>query len=131
MLKVKVEPVPVDAEEETLDDTYKRLVDNSAAVIFTVDNNNIIRFLNKNAFELFGVLPDNFFKHTNKEWFDLIAIKDRESIKKAVLEHQRTIASFEEEFRIVNYVTGKERWLLAKLIPLKKRRASRLGWLLY
>ncbi|MFN8389336.1 MAG: GAF domain-containing protein [Bdellovibrionota bacterium] len=107
---------------------YRRLVENSDAIIFTTNSDNIIRFVSRRALDFFGVIPEDFVGSIAVEWFDLIHLDDRERVHERAEEMQAAGVSFEEEFRVINHITGRERWLLVKLVPVRNEAQDITGW---
>ncbi|HQH28218.1 MAG TPA: GAF domain-containing protein, partial [Oligoflexia bacterium] len=107
---------------------YRRLVDNSDAVIFHVDAGHVVRFISRRSVELFGVQPEDLASGTDVCWYDLVHFEDRERVKQKALEATEKAQNFEEEFRVVHHLSGKERWLLAKFVPVFADRAELIGW---
>jgi len=107
---------------------YQRLVENSDAIIFHADLDNVLQFVSRRALDFFGLIPEDFVSGIAVEWFDLIHVDQRKQVQDRALESQRHGLGFEDEFRVVNHVTGRERWLLVKLIPVRDEKQSIIGW---
>jgi PAS domain S-box-containing protein len=107
---------------------YQRLVENSDAIIFTTDEHNVIRFVSRRALDFFGVIPEDFVGGIAVEWLDLIHLEDRERVQLRTAQMQAGGVSFEEEFRVINHITGRERWLLVKLVPVRDDEQVIIGW---
>ena len=123
------QPAPVTsvkAKREQPD--YRRLVENSDAIQFITDERNVIRFVSRRALDFFGVLPEDFVGSIAVEWFDLIHLDDRERVIERATQLQATGVNFEEEFRVINHITGRERWLLIKFVPVRDQSQQVTGW---
>lgn len=110
------------------EERYRRLVEHSDAIIFHCDPKHTITFVSRRALDFFGVAPEDFLAGTPVRWFDLAHLEDRERVKKQAVESAHTAHNFEEEFRVINHITGKERWLLAKFVPVRAANGKVLGW---
>lgn len=107
---------------------YRRLVEHSDAIIFHADRSQAIRFVSRRALDFFGVAPEDFVAREPIYWFDLIHPEDRERVRAFTLEMQNTVASFDEEFRVINHVTGHVRWLLTRFMPVRAQSGELEGW---
>ncbi len=110
------------------EENYRRLVDNSDAVIFHVDTEHVLRFISNRSEDLFGLKPSEVESASSIYWYELSHPEDRERIKQRAREHRRLSESFEEEFRVFHRQTGKERWLLAKFVAIFGRDGQLQGW---
>lgn len=107
---------------------YKRLVENSDAIIFHVDASHQISFISQRALDFFGVAAENFLSGQRVEWFDLIHIEDRERVRSEAFLAAKKASSFDEELRVVNHLTGRLRWLLVRLVPVQEYSGAIKGW---
>lgn len=107
---------------------YQRLVEHSDAIIFHSEPNHRINFISRRALDFFGVAPEDFVSGVEVHWYDLVHLEDREHITERATEAERSGIGFDEEFRVVNHITGQVRWLLAKLVPVHSSTNKLLGW---
>ena len=107
---------------------YRRLVENSDAIIFTTDANHVISFVSRRAVDFFGIVPEDFLGATKVHWFDLLHLEDRERVRRVAMEMETRLQPFDEEFRVINHVTGRVRWLLTKLVPVRLGEGELVGW---
>lgn len=107
---------------------YKRLVENSDAIIFHVDASHQISFISQRALDFFGVAAEDFLGGQRVEWFDLIHIDDRERVRSEAFLAAKKASSFDEELRVVNHLTGRLRWLLVRLVPVQEYSGAIKGW---
>ena len=107
---------------------YHRLVEHSDAIIFTTDAEHRITFISKRVIDFFGVPAEEFLGHGELEWFDLIHLEDRDRARRLVDEQLARGGTFDEELRIINHITGRLRWLLVKLTPVRDSESKIVGW---
>jgi PAS domain S-box-containing protein len=115
---------------ETIKDQnrYQRLVEHSDAIIFHSEPNHRINFISRRALDFFGVAPEDFVSGVEVHWYDLVHLDDRERMTQRANEAQKTAIGFDDEFRVVNHITGQVRWLLSKLVPVLSSSGTLLGW---
>lgn len=116
------------AREPVAEQHYHRLVDNSDAVIFHINANHEIKFINNRSVDLFGVDPKEISGSAAVKWYDLVHPEDRENVRSHVEDIKKGSLAFEEEFRVINSLTGRERWLLAKFVPVHNADGELYGW---
>lgn len=123
-------PVKQEIKNESNKDEefYKRLVQNSEAVIFSVDPENNLQFISKRAMDFFGIIPEERVANTAISWLDLMQRKDYPRVEKITREMQQQGVSFEVEFRVVNQITLTERYLLTKLVPVRNENQEIIAW---
>ncbi len=107
---------------------YRRLVENSDAIIFHVDSAHRISFISQRALDFFGVAAEDFLSGQKVEWFDLIHPDDRKRVRQSSGVATKKVDGFDEELRVVNHLTGRMRWLLVKLIPVQGASGQIEGW---
>jgi PAS domain S-box-containing protein len=107
---------------------YRRLVEHSDAIIFHVNSEHAIIFISRRALDFFGMSPEDFIGGESIYWFDLIHPDDRQRVRAVAREMQQSGHSFDEEFRVINNVTGRVRWLLTRLVPVKDEQEKLIGW---
>lgn len=110
------------------EERYRRLVENSDAIIFHTDPAQIITFISRRAMDFFGIAPEDFVSTRPVSWLELIHPDDRERVEILVQEMRHAVSSFDEEFRVINRVTGQVRWLLTRLMPIRGARGEIVGW---
>lgn len=107
---------------------YRRLVEHSDAVIFHTDRNHAISFISRRTLDFFGVSPEDFVAGDPVYWYELVHPEDRPRIQAVVQVTNDSLAPFDEEFRVINHVTGKVRWLFARLVPVRSNEGDVEGW---
>jgi|GEM_PF-3288457 len=107
---------------------YRRLVEHSDAIIFHTNRDHQINFVSRRALDFFGVSPEDFVLRESVAWTDLVHGEDRERMQLRAREMQSSTASFDEEFRVVNRVTGQSRWLLTRFMPVRNKLGELAGW---
>ena len=100
---------------------YRRLVEHSDAIIFHTDENHGISFISRRALDFFGVSPEDFVAEAHVRWYDFVHPDDQERVQIILKERRTREIGFDEEFRIINRVTGRVRWLLMRLVPAISR----------
>lgn len=110
------------------EDFYKRLVENSEAVIFSVNIANELQYISKRAIDFFGIAPDSYPQHAPISWLDLIHPEDFTIVEKKVRQMQEEKVGFEIEFRAINQLTSTERFLLTKLVPVFNDQKELIAW---
>ncbi len=110
------------------EERYRRLVENSDAIIFHTDPSHTISFISRRAMDFFGVAPEDFVARRSMSWLELVHPDDRERVENLLGEMQLAGSSFDEEFRVINRVTGQVRWLLTRLMPIRGSRGEIIGW---
>ncbi len=115
-------------QNDNTSERYRRLVENSDAIIFHVDAGHRISFISQRALDFFGVAAEDFLSGQKVEWFDLIHIDDRERVRKNAINVAKKVDSLDEELRVVNHLTGRMRWLLVKLVPVQEKNGAIGGW---
>jgi len=116
----------IDSDEDQ--NRYQRLVEYSDAIIFHSNPNHTIHFISRRSLDFFGIAPQDFVSGVDVSWYELVHLEDRERIAQKAIEAELSSVGFDEEFRVVNHVTGRVRWLLAKLVPVLDRNGLLLGW---
>jgi PAS domain S-box-containing protein len=114
---------PADADER-----YKRLVEHSDAILFHVNADHVINFISRRALDFFGVPPEDFLAGESVRWFDLVHLSDRERVRGYAESMGETNGSFDEEFRVVNHISGRVRWVLTKFVPVVDAMGVTIGW---
>ncbi len=107
---------------------YRRLVEHSDAIIFHTNSEQAVTFISRRALDFFGMSPEDFIGGEAIYWFDLIHPDDRQRVRAVVREMQKSATSFDEEFRVMNRVTGRVRWLLTRLVPVRNTSGDIEGW---
>jgi PAS domain S-box-containing protein len=110
------------------DPLYQRLVEHSDAIIFHADWSHQLAFVSRRAMDFFGVSPEDFIGQEETCWFDLIHPEDRNRVREVVLRSSESVAPFDEEFRVVNQMTGHVRWVLARVVPVRAEDGRPIGW---
>ena len=120
--------VDEEARSFPANDTYQRLVEHSDAIIFHSNIEHKITFISQRSIDFFGIRPEDFLTGNGIAWFELVHLEDREFVEQKLEQAQRDGMSFEEELRVVNYITGRLRWLLVKCIPVMDANNQMTGW---
>lgn len=107
---------------------YERLIEHCDAIVFHADRDHAIRFISRRSLDFFGVPPEDFIGRESVCWIDLIHPDDRERIRAHLTRPGAQAGAFTEEFRIVNHITGRERMLLAQVVPIENDRGVVTGW---
>ena len=107
---------------------YRRLVENSDAIIFHSDADFKIGFISRRALDFFGVAPEDFVAHQGTRWFDFVHPDDHERVERYARENHRENRAFDDEFRAINRITGRTRWLLVRLVPVRGNDGGLVGW---
>ena len=124
-----VEPDPVSEQSfQTSEERYRRLVEHSDAIIFHTDPVFRLNFVSSRALDFFGIAPEDLVDDRPVLWFDLLHPEDRERVKAVAEEMRNADSSFDEEFRVINRVTGRVRWLLTRIVPIRNAAGEVLGW---
>ncbi|MCC6221250.1 MAG: GAF domain-containing protein [Deltaproteobacteria bacterium] len=110
------------------EERYRRLVDNSDALIFHADVNHAITFISRRALDFFGKAPEDFMGQKSLKWLDFVYEEDRARVARCVHDMSDASTSFEEEFRVINGVTNRLRWLLMRLMPVIGKSGEVEGW---
>ncbi len=118
----------IKTEVKKEEEFYKRLVQNSEAVIFSVDPENNLQFISKKAMDFFGIIPEERVPQATISWLDLIQRKDYARVEKITREMQLQGVSFEVEFRVINQLTLTERCLLTRLVPVRNENQAIIAW---
>lgn len=116
------------AQTRALLERYHRLIEHSDAVIFNTDPGFVLTYLSRRSLDLLGITPEEFSARTQLRWFDLVHHDDRLRVEQRAFEMKSSVSSFEDEFRVINQVTGRVRWLLAKLVPIIEADGKVAGW---
>jgi PAS domain S-box-containing protein len=116
------------AQTRALLERYHRLIEHSDAVIFNTDPSFVLTYLSRRSLDLLGITPEEFSAKPNLRWFDLVHPDDRLRVEQRAFEMKSSVSNFEDEFRIINQVTGRVRWLLAKLVPIIENDGKVAGW---
>ncbi len=111
-----------------IDAPYERLVEGSDAVLFSVDRDQQITFVNRRASDFFGVSSKGFLSGQAVEWHELVHLEDRERVRKHAAEMVSKEAPFGDELRVVNLITGAIRWLFVRFVPIRDRSGLLVGW---
>lgn len=114
--------------EKSKDEPYKRLIDNSDAIFFTADETFRVSFISERALDFFGISPEDFIASKHISLTDLVHPDDQRQVYSLLSEMRKRRRSFEEEFRVVNRVTGKVRWLLTRFVPIRGEKGAELHW---
>lgn len=110
-----------------LEARLEHLIDQSDAILFHTNIDNVITFISGRAGDFFGIPPEDFTS-AEVRWFELVHLDDRKGVTDrldSVLEAPR---SFEEECRVVNHMTGAVRWILFKFAPVVDDANEVIGW---
>jgi len=107
---------------------YRRLVEHSDAIIFHTNLDQGVTFISQRALDFFGVSPEDFVAREPVPWFDLVHPDDRARVQRNAGDMIGAESSYEEEFRVINRVTGQVRWLLTRLMPVRRRGGELVGW---
>ena len=121
-------PLPAATPRAPAEARYERMVENADAIVFHVDTNHVITFISSRAVEFFGIAPDDFVAGTAVHWYELAHLSDRERLERKAEDSGRTGAGFDEEFRIINHISGRLRWILAKFVPVRTPDGVLVGW---
>ncbi len=124
----KQEKATVTKKHQGSDSRYQRLVEHADAIIFNTDPEHNITFISRRSLDFFGVSPEDFVARESICWIDLVHPEDRERVRTIARESQNTTISFDEEFRVVNHISGRIRWLLTKLVPVLNEKGILIGW---
>ncbi len=116
------------AQTRALLERYHRLIEHSDAVIFNTDPSFVLTYLSRRSLDLLGLTPEEFSARTQLRWFDLVHPEDRLRVEQRAFEMKSSVSNFEDEFRVINQVTGRVRWLLAKLVPIIESDGKVAGW---
>lgn len=107
---------------------YQRLVEHSDAIMFHVDSNHMLTFISRRSLDFFGVSPDDFARNDKTPWYDLVHPEDKERVREIAINARENVSPFEEEFRVVNRVSGHTRWVLARMTPVAEGQGQISGW---
>ena len=107
---------------------YQRLVESSDAIIFHANPKHVLNFISEKSIDFFGVTPENLISGSGVRWYEFIHLDDRELVIQKATEAELSGVGFDEEFRVVNHISGRIRWLLAKLVPVHDSSNLLLGW---
>lgn len=125
-LQQRQEEINVGIKKE--EEFYRRLVENSEAVIFSVNTENELQFISKRAMDFFGIIPEEQIANAAISWLDLIDQDDFQRVVKITEQMQQQSVSFEVEFRVINQLTLTERFLLTKLVPVFNENQLVIAW---
>lgn len=107
---------------------YRRLVERTDALLFQIDLDRRIRFMNRRCIDFFGVPPQELVGAAPGQWLrsfhqdDVLHLVD-------YLEHaEENPGGFDEEIRAINRITGRTRHLLVRLFPMEDDGGQLLGW---
>lgn len=100
------------------EDRYKRLVEQSDAIIFHAESDGALSFVSRRALEFLGLSPEELVASPPVNWFDLIHPDDMPRIRAVAGQMLDAGSGFSEEFRVVNRVSGRVRWLLTRFVPV-------------
>lgn len=106
---------------------YRRLVEHSDAIIFHANTDHGITFISRRALDFFGIAPEDFVAREPIRWFDLVHPDDRERVI-ATVSASGALPSVDEEFRVINRVSGQQRWLLTRVMAVRARDGTLIGW---
>jgi PAS domain S-box-containing protein len=107
---------------------YQRLIEQANALLFHADGQHRIRYINQRALEFFGVPPEDFVAGEGVCWTELLHVADREKFRSKLSETANTRTGIEEEARILNHITGAERWILIRYTPFFSEDGAVIGW---
>ena len=117
--------VPEVSEQTSL---YRRMVENADALIFSTDTKHGLTYINQRSSEFFGVPPEDFIGQQHIQWVDLLHVADRERIWEKLKQAQAAASGFEDEARVINHVTGEQRWLIIRYTPVIDLDGRTIGW---
>lgn len=111
-----------------VDSRYQRFIEHADAIVLRVDPEQNITFISKRSIDFFGVAPEDFVTRQSVSWIDLAHPEDRTRIRRMVAAISAQPRTFDEEFRIVNHVTGRVRWLLLRFVPVFSHDQKLVAW---
>lgn len=115
-------------KSQPVDSRYQRFIEHADAIVLRVDPEQNITFISKRSIDFFGVSPEDFVARQQVSWIDLAHPEDRVRIRRMVVAMSAQPRTFDEEFRIVNHVTGRVRWLLLRFVPVFDAQQQLVAW---
>ncbi|MBL7662275.1 GAF domain-containing protein [bacterium] len=120
-------PAENTAASDESESRYRRLVEHSDAIIFHSDPEQKLTFVSRRALDFFGMNPEDIRGVSRVHWFDFVHPDDQDRVKTLATEMRDARSSFDQEFRVINRVSGNVRWLFVRLVPVYENQKL-TGW---
>ncbi len=117
-------PVATNGKAHSGPAPFDKLVESSQAVFLTTDCEFHIAWASRRAMDFFGETPENL---VGKDLRELVHPDDREYLGE-LKDDTKSSFSFEEEFRLLNRATNRERTVLLQCTPLFDENRNQSGW---